>query len=254
MIISHKHKFIFVKTAKTAGTSIEIFLDQYCGENDILTPFAFPEKNHTPRNYRGLFNPLPEIRQKFVTNSLSWVQLRSMLKNFFTLQRFYHHIPAYKIKRRVKEEVWDSYYKFAVERNPWEKVISGWFYYRNFYNKDLTLDKYLKFCKRRKKRRGRGTGVCPYNYPNYTDPKTGEVLVDRVLRYENLSEEFSEVLAEVGINSKSKLDVYAKKGGERKKYTEYYSKVQRELVGEMFAKEIELHGYNFDGEEEVRKI
>jgi hypothetical protein len=247
MIISHKHKFIFVKTAKTAGTSIEVFLDQYCGEEDILTPFAFPEENHRPRNYKGLFNPFPTIKQKFGTDSLSWVELGSVLKNFLTFQRFYHHIPAYKIRRRVEEEVWNNYYKFTVERNPWEKVISGWFYYRNSYNKDVTLNEYLKFCKRRIKRRGRGTGVCPYNYPNYTDPKTGEILVDRIILYEELGEGLSEVLEEIGISPETNLDIYAKKGSEREKYTEYYTREQKEFVRDMFVKEIELHGYTFGG-------
>ena len=40
MIISHKHKFIFVKTRKTAGTSIEIGLSKFCGPEDIITPLA----------------------------------------------------------------------------------------------------------------------------------------------------------------------------------------------------------------------
>ncbi|MEL6382956.1 MAG: chondroitin 4-O-sulfotransferase, partial [Cyanobacteria bacterium J06626_18] len=31
MIISHEYKFIFLKTRKTAGTSIEIALSKFCG-------------------------------------------------------------------------------------------------------------------------------------------------------------------------------------------------------------------------------
>ena len=40
MIISHKHKFIFIKTHKTAGTSLEIALSKYCGEEDVITPIS----------------------------------------------------------------------------------------------------------------------------------------------------------------------------------------------------------------------
>ena len=38
MIVSHQHRFVFVKTRKTAGTSIEIALAQHCGPDDIITP------------------------------------------------------------------------------------------------------------------------------------------------------------------------------------------------------------------------
>lgn len=40
MIISHKHKFIFVKTRKTAGTSVEIALSRHLGPDDIITPIS----------------------------------------------------------------------------------------------------------------------------------------------------------------------------------------------------------------------
>ena len=38
MIISHKHKFIFLKTRKTAGTSVQIALSGICDQDlDIIT-------------------------------------------------------------------------------------------------------------------------------------------------------------------------------------------------------------------------
>ena len=40
MIICHKHKFIFVKTRKTAGSSVEIFLSKYCGPSCVITPLS----------------------------------------------------------------------------------------------------------------------------------------------------------------------------------------------------------------------
>ena len=54
MIISHKFKFIFLKTNKTAGASIEIALSKFCGEKDIITPIS-PEDEQIRRSlgYRG---------------------------------------------------------------------------------------------------------------------------------------------------------------------------------------------------------
>ena len=66
MIISHKHRFIFIKTRKTAGTSIEIFLSQFCDKDDILTPIGEgevlrKEQNIVPQNY---------LKNEFLTKTL----------------------------------------------------------------------------------------------------------------------------------------------------------------------------------------
>ena len=58
MIISHKHKFIFVKCGKVAGSSLEIALRPHLGEDDIATPVAEDSEsdhyqNLGPKNYRN---------------------------------------------------------------------------------------------------------------------------------------------------------------------------------------------------------
>lgn len=54
MIISHEHRFIFLRTAKTASTSIETALSRICGDRDILTPDS-PEDDRRKLEMGGVF-------------------------------------------------------------------------------------------------------------------------------------------------------------------------------------------------------
>lgn len=42
MIVSHRHRFIFIKTQKVAGTSVEIALSKFLGPDDVVTPILDP--------------------------------------------------------------------------------------------------------------------------------------------------------------------------------------------------------------------
>ena len=86
MIISHTHKFIFIKTVKTAGTSIEGFLSQHCGPEDVLTPIFPPIEGHEPRNYEGSVHPLSEILRLPFGPVSAWRHISSQR------QRFYRHM------------------------------------------------------------------------------------------------------------------------------------------------------------------
>lgn len=200
MIVSHKYRFIFVKTLKTAGTSIEVFLSQFCGPDDILTPILPHVKPHRPRNHEGFFN----------------------------------HMPAHEIRDRVRQSVWNGYFTFCVERNPWDKVLSYYHMMNHRQNGSLAFDQFLS-----------GTDF-PINYPNYTEPDDpARILVDRVLRYESLSVELAEVFGQLGIPFDGSLGVNAKAEyrTDRRPYREVYTRQQADLVGRLFAQEIALMGY-----------
>jgi hypothetical protein len=230
MILSHKHKFIFIKTAKTAGTSIEVFLSRHCGPKDTVTPIAPPVEGHQPRNYEGFINPIPEILERPG-------KLFSALRHAITSrEKFYRHMPACEVRKRVPGRVWNSYFKFCVERNPWDKVLSHYYMHAAREGGSLLLDEYL------------ARGRFPLNDFRYTDRSGSKIIVDRVLRYENLLAELGEVFSQLGIPFDGTLGVAAKSEyrSDRRPYQQVFNDEQRKIVEKAFAKEIELHGYRFE--------
>ena len=229
MILSHKYKFIFIKTAKTAGTSIEVFLSKYCGPTDVVTPITPSIEGHQPRNYQGFINPIPEILERRG-------KLFSALRHTITSrEKFYRHMPVSEVQKRVPTRVWNSYFKFCVERNPWDKVLSHYHMHAARQGGSLSPDEYL------------ARGRFPINYFRYTDRSGTKIIVDRVLRYENLLAELGEVFSQLQIPFDGTLGVAAKSEyrSDRRPYQQVFNDEQRKIVEKAFAKEIELHGYHF---------
>ncbi|MEZ5997558.1 MAG: hypothetical protein R3B98_02565 [Hyphomonas sp.] len=94
-IVSFSRSFIFVKTTKTAGTSIEVHLARHCGLEDIVTPI-FPEvSGHQPRNYEG-----PD-----------------------GTALFYNHQSLIEMRPHLDPGFFASTFKFCFERHPVDKCI-----------------------------------------------------------------------------------------------------------------------------------
>ena len=230
MILSHKYRLIFIKTAKTAGTSIEVFLSKHCGPQDIVTPIAPPLERHQPRNYEGFINPIPEILER--PGKIFSVLHHTMS----SCRKFYNHMSAREVKNRVPAKVWNGYFKFCVERNPWDKVLSHFHMHAARAGGALSLDEYLARAR------------FPINYFRYTDRSGEKLIVDRVVRYENLLAELREVFAYLHIPFDGTLGVAAKSDyrADRRPYQEVFNDEQRRLIEKAFAKEIELHRYRFE--------
>ena len=211
MLLSHKYKFIFIKTYKTAGTSVEVELSKVMGENDIVTPIIPPYDGHVPRNHKMK----PEL-------------LRKILRR----PAFYNHMPATSVRSAVGDRVFGSYFKFCVEREPVSKCISHYSMLKNSPDhnksgKSLTWEDYVS----RKS--------FPVDHNQYIDAN-GTLLVDRILPYEDLSGALTQLASELGF-SFAGLKAKAKSGFREEIPV---SDKDREAIYEAFSPSLPYTGYS----------
>jgi len=110
LIISHAHKFCFVKTKKTAGTSIEVAMLPYLKEGDWRSPLGENE---------------PQLRSMRLMRKSFVALLRSKDSN---IRARNSHLRATVIEDYLKSET-EGYTRFCVERNSWDKAISAFYYW-----------------------------------------------------------------------------------------------------------------------------
>jgi hypothetical protein len=232
MIISHEHKFIFLKTKKTAGTAMEAALSALCGPSDVITPYREASeqdrKGRGPQNYR-IEHPLKPKR-------LLWRKL------FMRPERYYHpsvgyyeHMPASLVRAYVGEEIWRSYFKFAFDRNPWDRQISWYFYKTKSKGRRPSFERFMRSRRR----------AFVANYDIYT--LDCELAVDFIGRYEALDADLNRALETIGIARRltvARSNVTPNRE-ERHDYRRYYSPRTQALVAEWYAPEIALLGYGF---------
>jgi hypothetical protein len=230
MIINHKYRFIYVKTKKTASTSVEIALSRYCDANDILTPIGGrDEPKRATLGYQGPANYLMPRQQ--------WT--REDLFRHYVLREeivaYWNHMPALAIRERIGQGIFDSYFKFCFERNPWDRAISA-YYWENRRSKQLPdFEVYLETLHKDNNLS---------NWPKYAID--GRIAVDKVYLYEDLPGVLDQVVERLGLPSALELpDAKREVRKDRRPYQEFYSPKARDYVARICAREIEAFGYKF---------
>ncbi|CAN5611258.1 sulfotransferase family 2 domain-containing protein [soil metagenome] len=213
MIISHQHRFVFMKSRKTAGTSVEIALSRVCGPEDVIT--ALPRADEAIRAAAG-----GRGRQHTTGPGLR----RSV----------HEHSPVAVARQALGEATWAEYFTFVVERNPWDAVVSLYFWV-NRHDGRLTFDEFVH--------RDEVVNLASQQFRSWH--ARGERAVDRVLRYERLDDEVGEVWEHLGLPGAPELP-RAKSGlRDQTGYRQHYVPATRDLVGELFARQIAELGYEF---------
>ena len=105
MIISHKHRYIFVRPRKVASGSVQISLSRSCGHEDVISGGEVFRPGVDTDN----FGVMSEKNTEAFTDTVD--QLHG------------HYLPG-TIREKVGTDIWNEYFKFTTIRNPWDLIVS----------------------------------------------------------------------------------------------------------------------------------
>ena len=207
MLISDSHQFIFVHIRKAAGSSIR----------DTLEPLSLvkPTDNWS------------KIKSRFLRTEKDYKKYA-----------FRQHDNINVARRLMPSELFESYFKFAFVRNPWDRLVSEYEFIRRRpdhgrHSKVMKMgfEKYIVYQSKR----------FDAHQINMLADKNGNLLMDFIGKFENLHDDWNRVTVKLGIESKELT--HRKKAG-IKDYNSYYTDESRALVSELWKKDIEAFGYH----------
>lgn len=217
MLISHRKKFIYTKTVKTAGTSVESYFEKYCmpeGE------WQFTEARKQYVSDAGIIGARgPD------TSSSDW----------------YNHMPASEIRDKIGSDHWDNYFKFCVVRNPFEKLVSLYFFNQDkgilgVEDKGHPVDGFRQWISK---------GVPVPDRRQYSN--NGVVCMDYVIKYENLANGIQSVCDHLGLQFEPQ-NIPTLKSGIRDRSIEtrdFYSEEIMQMVCKAYEFELKAFAYSF---------
>lgn len=216
MLVSHTKKFIYLKTIKTAGTSVEIALQKYCvppeREVDEITPAIETEFGIV--GARG-----PDVKD----------------------QPWRNHMSAAAIKKRLPPSVWEGYHKICNIRNPWDKTVS--FFHMQF--KDIKSAKpediFASFRVWLKEARIVGKDTDIY----FID---GRPVADDYIKYDSMLQDFSVISNKLDLEVEMALPQAksGSRGAVKLPFCDYYDSDSKQKVADMYPDEIRAFGWRFD--------
>jgi chondroitin 4-sulfotransferase 11 len=150
----------------------------------------------------------------------------------------------------IGHEAWSSIFKWGFVRNPWDRFVSVYFRWpptRNHPDRfkhfvTVTMPRYGFNVPLMKRNRWRHLHhhFLPQRYFLCDNP--GRLMVDFVGRYESVNDDWRTVCDMIGVD-RVKLPLV--NVGDHKPYQEYYDDQTRRIIGEFYAEDIEIFGYEF---------
>lgn len=222
MLMSTKKKFIFIHIYKTAGTSVmKVFL-----------PYA---------RLREKAAFAPGLAKKIIMKVNRKIGLdHNGLKHITGFHKF---AKATDARDKLGAKRYAKYHSFVFVRNPYDWAVSTYFYLRHLVQHPLhqkamsmEFDEYIEWAIAQK----------PDRLSDWLTDEQGNIIVDYVGRLEHLDDDLVQICGHLDIPFEKAPHENASPGRE-KDYRQYFNDHTRKLVGDYFADDIEMFGYDFDG-------
>jgi hypothetical protein len=216
LLLSLRYKFLFVHIAKTGGTSIRATLNRYRWHDPYYLPQLICSRvSHLTGHRLGC--------------------------------KFPRHAKIVAAKEMLPRELFESLFKFAFVRNPWDLQVSSFHHIRRERPHLMAghddFDSFLlyKFDPRRPYQFHIDTAI--ERQSDYLIDLRGKVLVDFIGRYENIAADFREACRRIGIEAPPLS--HRRRAKHRSDYRSYYTDATAELIAERFKRDIDLFDYAF---------
>lgn len=209
MLISDSHEFIFVRVRKTASSSM----------TSQLEPYLLPR---------------PESRW-------SRIKSRAHIEKDYRKYRFRAHAEIGTAQRLIDPEQFARYFKFAIVRNPWDRLVSEYEYIlktesHGRHKKVVKLGGFDRFVDMQIPRRDAYQlhALCG---------RDGQFLMDFVGKLETVDQNWKTICGRIGVPH---ADLPRKNVSVHRPYSDYYSPQLRDKVAKYWAPEIRKFDYEFE--------
>ncbi len=215
MIISRGRNYIFVHIPKTGGTAMALALEDRAKADDIMI-------GDTPKA----------------------VKRRGKIKGIETAGRLWKHSTLADAEGLITRAQMDEMFTFTLVRNPWDRMVSyyHWLKTQDFAHPAVSLAKSKGFS---------GFLNAPLTqatfrknpYASYMTDGAGVAHANLYIRLEHLAEDMAPLAAHLGFTP---ILPIANASARPRDWRGFYTESDAELLGELCADDVRIHGYGFD--------
>lgn len=245
MIISYRHRFTFLHSPKSGGSSIKMLFAPRLGPRDIL--LGAREEREAARVRPNLRARLDAASTLTASGVLAAIGLRSGRKLVARQQKAYaRHFgpsvdhPSAERVRCFDQSAWERNFKFSFVRNPYERTVSMYlFLTRGEDGPRPPLGLFLDSLLEGEGRHARWIGLID----QWDIHAIGDrVAVDYVGRHERFEDDFAMICGAIGFPCSAAPRA---KAAQPYAFRDFYDGRTRRLVARLCERELDHFGYAF---------